>query len=180
MFGTKSWIISLSLLLVGFTPDQRRGLQDCAHALLYETDGDSVASAGPVSEVLAALADKPAGLVADVLVIGVIESGLTRGRRGAAGEVGTFQLMPATAAWAAQHCGIRGEWTRPGVNARLAYCYYNDLLLQAGGDMQAAVAAYNYGPKAIRIVREYGTLPKITANYLVKHIRLRERACGKY
>lgn len=168
-------------MILGFGPEHRRDLQGCAIELVSELDGDHLESAGPILDVLVALGDKPPEMVARLLVIGVIESRLTSGRPGAAGEVGMFQIMPATAAWAAKECGIVGDYANRKVNAKLAYCYFDHLYKQSGFDRDAAVAAYNAGPKAIRWVHEYGTLPKVTANYLWKYNRLMGRTtCGKF
>lgn len=177
----KPFLLALCALLSGFGSNDMNGLHLCAHELVSEVGGSHADSAAAISDVLVALRDKPADMVATMLIIGTIETGLTTGRRGAAGEVGLFQVMPATAAEAAARCKITGKWSNTQVNAKIAYCYYESLYLQSGFDVTAAVAAYNYGPKAIAKAQRYEELPKVTANYLVKFNRLKERTtCGKY
>jgi soluble lytic murein transglycosylase-like protein len=112
----------------------------------------------------------------------VIETGLNpRPPRGAAGEIGTFQVMPATARAMAERCGVKGNPANEAVSAKLAYCYVELVHGLSGGDWYATVAAYNAGPSAIIRVKRYGMLPSVTANYLYKFNRLMERtnACRK-
>lgn len=181
MSWLKLMIISLiATLLTGYSPAQHHELEACAYELVTEVGGSRVETAGPILAALVALKDKPADRVAAVLTIGLIESGLTRGRPGAAGEIGMFQVMPATAAWAAKQCKIDGAWHLPSVNAKLAYCYFEYQYVDSGFDLYAALAAYNAGPRAILWVKQYKSLPKVTANYLVKFNRLMTRtSCGQ-
>lgn len=152
----------------------RAGPRECAldlqaelgHAPNYTT----------AANVTNALSDKDPHLVSVTLTIGAIESGLNaRAPRGAAGEVGMFQILPSNLAWLAKRCLVTGNPRREAVNAQLAYCYVEYLYEQAGGDTSATVAAYNAGPRAIQLVQGYRPLPGVTANYLVKFNRLMGR-----
>jgi hypothetical protein len=68
------------------------------------------------------------------------ESGLNQSAIGAAGEIGIFQLMPATAA------SLGVDPTNLTQNIQGGIGYLAQLLSQFGGDEQKALAAYNWAP----------------------------------
>src|SRR4051794_987078 len=68
------------------------------------------------------------------------ESGFNQGARGTSGEVGVFQLMPATAA------GLRVDPYDLGDNIRGGVSYLRQLLTTYGGNTETALQAYNGGP----------------------------------
>jgi len=109
--------------------------------------------------------------VRDLIIIAALESRLTLNpANGPDGEIGMFQLMPATAA----ECGVTAEQLRdPVYNLRAASCYYEQMLGYSSMDVMAAVAGYNGGYRAAMIVRRYGNLSSVTANYIWKFYRLR-------
>lgn len=86
-----------------------------------------------------------------------------------AGALGHFQFMPATGA---QYGLSGGDFNDLGRSAGAAGHYMSDLMRMFGGDMTAAVAAYNYGPGNVRrLMRERGSewqqaLPAETQGYL--------------
>lgn len=104
-----------------------------------------------------------AGLVADEerrqaivpgLVHGVMrqESAFDENARSAVGARGLMQLMPTTAARAAEEAGVQilpNEIVRPEVNVRLGAHYLAKLLHQYGDNPAVAAAAYNAGPHAV-------------------------------
>ena len=111
-----------------------------------------------------------------LLLVGKRESGLnSEVELGTSGEVGPWQILPSTAKPYLQ----AGELLRdPKTNARIAAQYLTDLLELTDGDYLQAIAAYNYGPRAIERLRTGRPLPKITANYLVWVIeRAKEYNC---
>jgi hypothetical protein len=135
-----------------------------------------------LSTVGRALVDKDPDLIVATLIVGAIESGLQPNvARGAAGEIGMFQILPSNFAWLAKRCDVTGNPRREAVNARLAYCYLEYLHELSGGDLDATIAAYNAGPSVIEKLQRHRPIPGGTANYLVKFNRLRKgtQACSK-
>ena len=65
------------------------------------------------------------------------------------GAVGLMQLMPETAAWAAQEMGVgrlgEGALLNPDTNVRLGCWYLSELLHEFNGNEVLALAAYNAG-----------------------------------
>lgn len=97
---------------------------------------------------------------------------------GGAGEVGPFQVLPTTAA---PYLEPGEDLSDPKVNARVATQYLTELLLIADGDYLLAIAAWNFGPKAMSVLRARRSLPKVTANYLVFVIHLaKEQNCAQF
>lgn len=82
-----------------------------------------------------------------------------------AGAQGLNQLMPATAA----DLGLKGNdvWD-PAKNTEAASRYMKQLLKQTGGDIDKALAAYNWG---IGNVKKYGmkNMPKETRDYIARY-----------
>ena len=79
--------------------------------------------------------------------------------RGQKGEIGEFQIMPATAA----QYGITPEaLAHPEVNKMVAKRYLGDLLKKYKGDVSKAVAAYNAGPGNV----DKGNIPASTQSYV--------------
>ncbi len=66
------------------------------------------------------------------------ESGLNQSARGAAGEIGVYQLMPATAA----DLGVNPYDAAGNVQGGVAYLRRQ---IDRFGDLAAALAAYNWG-----------------------------------
>lgn len=149
-------------------------LQQCGSELLTETGHEDRTQT--MLSVAASLSSKHANVAAAVLMIGILETGLNpHPAHGAAGEVGTFQVLPSNLPWLAERCGIRGDPENVVVNAKLAACLLDSYLQQSDGDIGAAVAAYNAGPRAIKLVRDYKPLPRVTSYYLWRFQRMRER-----
>jgi soluble lytic murein transglycosylase-like protein len=130
-----------------------------------------------IPNVARALQDRIPELVQATMIIGAIESGLQANvRRGAAGEIGMFQMLPSNVPWLKKRCGVTGDPRDEAVSAQLAYCYLEHLYELSGGDIIATVAAYNAGPSAITKLRNKQRLPQITAEYLRRYKHLREKA----
>src|ERR1035437_4250656 len=68
------------------------------------------------------------------------ESGLNQSAVGTSGEIGVFQLMPATAAGLGVNPANLTDNITGGVR------YLAAMLAQFGGDTAKALAAYNWGP----------------------------------
>jgi soluble lytic murein transglycosylase-like protein len=85
------------------------------------------------------------------------ESGFEPAATSSAGAQGLMQLMPATAA----ELGVRDAYD-PAQNIAGGTRYLGQLLQRFGGDVPAAVAAYNAGPEAI----ERGEIPAETQRYV--------------
>jgi soluble lytic murein transglycosylase-like protein len=78
------------------------------------------------------------------LAIANEESGFNPGAVGTKGELGVFQLMPATAA------GLNVDPSDPSQNIQGGVSYLNQMLSQFGGNMAQAAAAYNCGPGCVQ------------------------------
>ena len=78
-----------------------------------------------------------------------------------AGAMGLTQLLPATAHFAATHCGSappsRQDLFEPGTNIRLGFAYFA-YLEGLYGNRDAALTAYNGGPEALQRAVD-GALP---------------------
>jgi len=70
------------------------------------------------------------------------ESGLNQNARGAAGEIGVFQLLPSTAA----SLGVDPSDVNRNIEGGVRYLAQ---LLSRYGDPAAALAAYNWGPDRV-------------------------------
>ncbi|WP_241364092.1 lytic transglycosylase domain-containing protein [Klebsiella pneumoniae] len=80
------------------------------------------------------------------------------------GAQGPFQLMPATAKW----LGLKeGEAFDPEKSADAAARYLSSLLKMFGGDLNTALAAYNWGPGNVS-KKGTGNLPSETRSYIKK------------
>lgn len=90
------------------------------------------------------------------LAIANQESGFNQGARGAAGEVGVFQLLPSTAAG----LGVNPYDLSQNIAGGIAYI--SQMLAQFGGNVAMAVAAYNAGPGAV----SSGRIPASTQSYV--------------
>jgi soluble lytic murein transglycosylase-like protein len=86
-----------------------------------------------------------------VAAVARTESGLDPAARSPAGAVGLMQLMPATATV----LGVADPYD-PAANVRAGAAYLRELLGRFGGNVPAAVAAYNAGPGT---VERYGGVP---------------------
>lgn len=141
--------------------DTSPGVQGGAGAL-----GDP-GGGNPLLAAVEARRGLPAGLMDRIWAA---ESG--RGRHmgpSRAGALGHFQFMPATGA----QYGLQGsDFGDLGRSAGAAGHYLSDLMRMFGGNITAAVAAYNYGPGNVRrLMRERGGewergLPAETQGYL--------------
>jgi soluble lytic murein transglycosylase-like protein len=86
------------------------------------------------------------------LEVAMQESSLNQAAMGSSGEIGIFQLMPATAA------GLGVDPTDPVQNVQGGCEYLAQLFAEFGGDWQKALAAYNWGPGNVsNAVSEYGS-----------------------
>lgn len=186
MLGGLLVLVVMVLVVAGFARAARAagdptppGLVQCGRDLVTELGGEDTAA---VQDIVSAVSDKSPDLVAALLVIGALESRLTRHpAKGLAGEIGTFQILPSTIEWLQPQCSEWGDPVKLRTNTRLAACYLEHLLGEADGDLTAAVAAYNAGPSAITKYRNYRPLPGTTANYVVRFNKLkRGTTCSKY
>jgi len=80
------------------------------------------------------------------------------------GAVGLMQILPSTGEELARREGVpwRGSQTllEPDTNVRLGTAYLRELLNRYDGDLQAALAAYNWGPGHVdRRIQEGEALP---------------------
>lgn len=88
------------------------------------------------------------------------ESGFDPSARSRVGAVGLMQLMPATAAEAAEELGIEGYAEEmlldPEINIRLG-CYYLSQMYKEFGSVKNILSAYNAGPGRTRSwIKQYG------------------------
>ena len=93
------------------------------------------------------------------LAIANQESGFNQAAVGTSGEVGVFQLMPATAA----SVGVTDR-TNLSQNIYGGIAYFKQMLNQFGGNVAQALAAYNAGPGAVTS----GRIPSSTQSYVSK------------
>ena len=98
------------------------------------------------------------------LQVAQIESGLNQNARGAAGEIGVFQLMPATAADLGVNPYNLNENIQGGVR-------YLKQLLNQFGNLPQALAAYNAGPMRVSQASTAGSnwfsgIPATTRSYV--------------
>ena len=121
-----------------------------------------------IADQIAAAAQAQGVDPALAIEIANVESGLNPNvPNGAAGEVGMFQLMPATAA----QLGVNPY--DPTQNIQGGISYLSQLLAEFG-DPAKAVAAYNCGPGCVSAaVANYGTnwmagIPSSTQSYVSK------------
>lgn len=92
------------------------------------------------------------------------ESGLNQAAIGSSGEIGVFQLMPATAA----QLGV--DPTNLAQNIQGGIAYLRQMLAQFG-DPAKALAAYNCGPGCVAAATTYGAdwfshIPSSTQSYV--------------
>ena len=99
--------------------------------------------------------------------VGVTESGLNQNARGAAGEIGVMQLMPATAAG----LGVDPTDLQQNIDGGVALLAH---LISQYGDTAKALAAYNDGPSGVdRAISQGGSnwfsfIPSSTRAYVSK------------
>jgi soluble lytic murein transglycosylase-like protein len=72
--------------------------------------------------------------------VALAESGANQNAVSSTGAIGIYQIEPATAA------GLGIDPTDPAQNIQGGQAYLQQMLSQFGGDYQAALAAYNWGP----------------------------------
>lgn len=87
------------------------------------------------------------------------------------GAQGLMQLMPATA----QGLGVTNSFD-PEQNVMAGTRFLRDMLSRYGGDVDAALAAYNWGPG--NVDRRPGALPQETRQYLAKVKRFYNESVG--
>jgi hypothetical protein len=95
------------------------------------------------------------------LAVAQQESGFQQTARGAAGEVGIFQIMPTTAPGA--------NLTDPSVNIDTGVGLLAKYYQQYGGDLASILTAYNAGPGAV------GNPPSSTKNYIASVANLQSQ-----
>lgn len=116
---------------------------------------------GPMFNRLESLYQLPAGLLKSVAIT---ESGGNKFAMSGAGAKGLFQFMDGTA----RDMGLRGnDVFDPEKSAQAAAKYLSQLLRQNGGNLDKALASYNWG---IGNVQRYGMglMPQETRNYIPK------------
>ena len=98
------------------------------------------------------------------LELAVVESSLNQSAISSAGAVGIMQLMPAS------FPGVNIQDAQTNIQTGISYIA--QLLAQFGGDYQAALAAYNWGPsRVVAAQAKYGdgwfsTIPSSVQNYV--------------
>jgi hypothetical protein len=124
--------------------------------------GGGTPSAGSPQAKLASLEQKynlPRGLLDSVWSA---ESGRGKNMRSPAGAMGHFQFMPGTAS----EYGLSNP-DNFDQSADAAARYYRDLIARYGGDVNKAVAAYNWGMGNVDR-KGMGAMPSETQGYLAK------------
>lgn len=101
----------------------------------------------------------PSGLLDSVYAA---ESGRGKNLKSSAGAEGPFQFMPGTA----KQYGLSNPYDF-NASADAAARYYRDLLQHYGGDVNKAIAAYNWGPGNVD-QKGMGNLPGETRGYMAK------------
>jgi soluble lytic murein transglycosylase-like protein len=101
------------------------------------------------------------------LEVAMAESGLKQNAVSAKGAIGVFQLEPATAAQLGVDATVLEQNIRGGV------AYLLQMLARFGGNVQAALAAYNAGPERVTAAIQAGgnwlsRLPSETRAYVAK------------
>jgi soluble lytic murein transglycosylase len=103
--------------------------------------------------------------------------------RSHAGAVGLMQLLPATGRSVARRIGVPWDGTRtlydPVANVRLGVAYLQELVKRFDGDLEAALAAYNWGPTRIADWRRRGrTIPTGYARRVLRYYQHRAFGLG--
>lgn len=101
------------------------------------------------------------------LAVAQRESGFNQNARGTSGEIGVFQLMPATAA----DLGVDPYDVVQNIQGGVRYL--KQMLNLFGGDVSKALAAYNAGPRRVGSAVESGwnwfaSIPATTRVYVSK------------
>lgn len=99
--------------------------------------------------------------------VAIQESGLNQAAQGSSGEIGIFQLMPATAA----SLGVDPNDLQQNIEGGMRYL--SQQLARFGGDIAKALAAYNWGPERVARAAAAGgdwlaRAPASTQNYVRK------------
>lgn len=100
------------------------------------------------------------------LEVAIQESGLDQSAIGAAGEIGVFQLMPATAA------ALGVDPSDLAQNIQGGCMLLAQLMGQFGGNVQQVLAGYNWGePRTMQAIQSYGAnwfqyIPASTQSYV--------------
>ena len=89
------------------------------------------------------------------LAVAQQESGFNQAAKGAAGEIGVFQLMPSTAA----DLGVNPFDLQSNITGGITYL--KQQLVAFGGDPAYALMAYNAGPTAVKS----GAIPASSIDY---------------
>jgi soluble lytic murein transglycosylase-like protein len=118
-----------------------------------------------VTQAIIAEAQQQGVSPALALEVAIQESGLNQSRIGADGEVGIFQLLPATA----RDLGVNPAILEQNIRGGILYLRQQ---LAAFGDAGKALAAYNCGPGCVAAaIRDYGAewtrgIPSSTRSYI--------------
>jgi len=144
--------------------------------------GLSRAQLEQVSRVVVEEADRTGftpGLIAAVIHV---ESSGRNFARSRAGALGLMQLLPNTARAVAARQGV--DWTGPEMlfdpelNVRLGIDYLAELYYRFG-DMELALAAYNWGPTYISELRQRGdAIPRAYARRVLHYYERSARELG--
>jgi len=128
--------------------------------IVQEIDPGAAGQVAPPDDIIAK-ASQRFGVDPD-LIRAVIqaESGFDPRAVSPAGAQGLMQLMPSTA----KMLGVRDPFD-PEQNVMGGTRFLKDLLQRYGGDVDSALAAYNWGPGNLE---KGGSLPRETRNYLRK------------
>jgi len=104
-----------------------------------------------VSDLVTEAADQYGVDPSLALNLAMAESSLNPNAKSPAGAIGVMQLMPATAA------GLGVDPNNEQQNIQGGVKFLSQLLNEFGGDQQAAIAAYNWGPGNVsNAISEYG------------------------
>lgn len=98
-----------------------------------------------------------------------------------AGAIGLGQVMPRSANWYGEKCGITGVTENDlydiRINALVSACVYRELLKATGGSAVRAMIGYNAGQfsKDHTRIDQFVNINKETANYIAKITRFLEK-----
>lgn len=137
-----------------------------------------------LAEAIVAEAEQADLSPAFVLAVIQVESGGYNFALSHRGAVGLMQLLPGTGEDLARRLGVpwRGPATLfdPQVNVRLGVAYLRQLLDRFGGDVEMALAAYNWGPTRIAArARRGDALPRAYARRVLRALARFESTSGR-
>jgi soluble lytic murein transglycosylase len=109
-----------------------------------------------------------------VFIVSIIqsESSFAPETLGKFGEIGLMQIMPATGKWIAAKYGLKWRGKRtlrdPSLNIQIGAAYLDYLRERFDSHARLYIAAYNMGPKNVKLAREKNIWPKDYAAMVMK------------